>query len=157
MPGASFHKGSSRQDYGTPQDLIDAVVARFGELDVDLAANILNAKAKRFYTEYDDSLQQDWTLLEGNLWLNPPFSSIAPWARKCFESRWQGGPWRRILLLVPASVGSVWYRDWVHMRCMVHFLCGRPSFDGKQPFPKDCMLCEYGPDAGFDVWNWRKR
>ena len=37
-------------------------------------------------------------------------------------------------------------------------LQGRLSFDGKAPFPKDCMLSVYGTGQRkeFEVWDWRK-
>src|SRR5512133_3562881 len=92
--------GRSRQDYGTPRELIAAVEARFNRLDMDLAASPSNAKAPMHYSQADDSLAQDWTCLHGNLWLNPPFADLEPWARKCAESAGEG---RRIFLLTPAS------------------------------------------------------
>lgn len=144
--------GKSKQDYATPWKFIRAVEARFGALAWDLAANADNAKASEFYTEGDNSLLQPWHRLQGNLWLNPPFGDIAPWARKCAESRGEG---RRIFLLTPASIGSCWFADYVHGRALVLGLSPRMKFEGaKDPYPKDLMLCVYGRPPGFDVWRW---
>ena len=41
--GASFARGASEQDVGTPAVFLAAVVRRFGKLDVDLAATAANA------------------------------------------------------------------------------------------------------------------
>lgn len=154
--GASFARGLSFQEYTTPSEFIDAVKARFNVklFAFDLAASKENSKAgSHFYSESDDSLVKDWTKLKGELWLNPPFGTIAPWAQKCSESR--KGLDRRIFLLVPAAVGSNWYSNYVHKKALVVFLNGRISFDGKNGYPKDCMLCVYGVPPGIIVWRWK--
>jgi hypothetical protein len=152
--------GQSRQDYGTPPEFIDAVVRLFGPLDWDLAANSAaagpdaNHKAPLWYGVEQDSLAQDWTSLRGNLWLNPPFKRIAPWAAKCLAS---AGPGRRILMLTPASVGSNWFVDHILHRMLVLALNPRMTFVGERdPYPKDLMLTVFdGSGVGeFDVWRW---
>lgn len=88
-------------------------------------------------------------------WLNPPYSHIAPWAERCADAATDGA---HITLLVPASVGANWFRDFVHGQARVIFLNGRLTFVGHMaPYPKDCMLCLYGPDVeiGYNVWTWR--
>lgn len=75
-----------------------------------------------------------------------------------------------IAFLVPAAVGSNWFRDyiWGEPGVTVLYLNGRPSFDGKNPYPKDCMLVlfhgsiykthsRYG-NLSFqsDVWTWKE-
>lgn len=145
--------GASRQDYGTPRELLDAVRSRFGTITVDLAAHVRNRVAPDWIGPERDSLAQDWTRYGGLLWLNPPFAKIAPWAAKCAASV---GPTRTILLLTPASIGSRWFVDHVWRRALVIALVPRLTFDGcDTPYPKDCMLSVYGHDPGFDVWEWR--
>lgn len=154
MTGAANHRGASKQNYGTPQPLIEAVERRFGKLVFDLAAEPENTKCERYFTEQQDSLVQDWTECgEGLLWLNPPFGNIAPWAAKCRAEMIRGC---RIAFLVPASVGSNWFAVSVFGCASIQFLRGRLSFDGKNPFPKDCMLAVYGEEFGCAVWNWRE-
>ena len=101
-----------------------------------------------------DSLKQDWHKLEGLLWLNCEFKDISPWAEKCGEEAAQGA---HVLLLTPAQVGANWYRDHIAGLADVFFLNGRLSFDGKNPFPKDCMLSYYYPEASGTqyVWDWK--
>lgn len=158
--GAAFARGASKQDYSTPVDFIAAVEKRFGKIDFDLAANAGNAKAARYFSETDDALAQDWDALARSfyacttdhlhLFLNPPFGNIAPWARKCAESRNA----RPLSFLIPAAVGSNWYREFVHERAKVYILNGRLSFDGKSPYPKDCLLARYGEPPGYYCWTW---
>lgn len=128
-----------------------AVIARFGRIWADLAATAENAKAPVFFTPADDSLSQDWRCLSGNLaWLNPPFGHLGPWVRKAAECG------QRVLVLVPASVGSVWFSQWVHRRAYVLALQPRVTFVGHtQAYPKDLLLCCYGYVPGFDVWRWK--
>jgi len=157
--------GKSKQDYRTPDNFMDAVKLKFGHLFHDLAAHRGNSQCGACYWgpgsyDVEDSLGIDWNNLkvpDGEwCWLNPPFANIAPWAKKCAESTLP------ILFLVPAAVGSNWFRDHVHGKAYVYALNGRLDFNVGGPYPKDCMLCvydtpglrQYGP--GFTVWNWRK-
>ncbi len=134
-----------------------AVTKRFGPISFDLAAHAGNAKHANYYTEQDDSFTKSWHLISGLLWLNPPFDDIAPWAKKCASECKLGA---RILFLTPASVGSNWFRDHVHLHADVLALNGRICFDPVNPtwgYPKDCILSHYSyrDHLGFDVWNWK--
>jgi phage N-6-adenine-methyltransferase len=150
--------GRSKQDYSTDPAFIAAVVKRFGKLDFDLAAHDdgSNAQASRWFGPSTDSLKQDWSKLRGTLWLNPPFGRIEPWAKKCAETKLL---FARILFLVPAAVGSNWYAKCVHEKALVFFLNGRLCFDGKNGYPKDCLLSLYdGPcrtPKSPEVWRWK--
>jgi phage N-6-adenine-methyltransferase len=152
--------GRSKQDYATPDDFILAVKRRWGikAFAYDLAADAENAKSRYFFCEEEDSLRQAWTKLKGDLWLNPPFANIAPWAAKCKEST--RTPGRRIFFLTPASVGANWFAEHVWRHAHVLALQGRLSFDGKDPYPKDCILSLYDAEdtrrgQNFEVWDWR--
>ncbi len=152
--------GLSKQDYETPPEFIAAVKSRLGisEFSIDLAADEHNTKAHIFVFREMDALAGDWEGLltyhevEGSwCWLNPPYGNIAPWAKKCSESG------IKIAFLVPAAVGSNWFRDYVDGKALVLLLNGRLSFDGIAPYPKDTILCLYGVAPGYEVWNWRKQ
>jgi len=157
--GASFARGKSVQTFGTPPEFIKAVENRFGPLAYDLAADETNHKAVRWNgpgSVNPDSLVCQWELLAPMLcWLNPPFSNITPWAKKCLETL-AANERSKILLLTPAGVDANWFRDYVHGEARVLFLNGRLCFDGKNPFPKGCLLSCYGWRAGYEVWDWRK-
>lgn len=151
--------GLSKQDYATPREFINAVEDRFGKLRFDLAAHKRNTRCKLYYSleEGVDSLGKDWTKLTGNLWLNPPFADIEPWARKCWESTSGSNSYIQIFFLTPASVGANWFADHVWHRAQILFLRGRLSFDGVAPYPKDCMLSVFGGGraTGCNLWDWR--
>jgi hypothetical protein len=160
--------GKSKQDYETPQDLIEAVHERLGifDFEFDFACSKKNCKAMGGWTKKDDSLSKTATQWARQIragrwgWLNPPFSHIRPWAKKCLQAMWKGAD---IAFLVPAAVGSNWFRDmiWERSGIEVLYLNGRPSFDGKAGYPKDCMLVLFkgsDVDAPFktDIWTWKE-
>ena len=170
--GPSVNQGHSKQDYATPREFLAAVEKRWGAMNFDLAADRSNRVCEEYYGPGsalgEDSLAKSWEVLAGNLWLNPPFSDISPWAEKCSECVQRKGSLGTILLLVPASIGSNWFAKYVHPYAYVYALQGRLSFDGKAPYPKDCMLCVYERvqtklygkvesflEPGFTVWDWR--
>ena len=150
--------GQSRQDYGTPRDLLAAITARFGRIDVDLAASAHNAKAPRFYTKKDDTLSIFWAKRHprATMFLNPEFGDARLYAEKCaYEGELLRGG--KILLLVPASVGSDWYRHFVAPFAIVFPLSPRIIFEGETaPYPKDVVLALYGAGVtGFTPWRWK--
>lgn len=64
-----------------------------------------------------------------------------------------------ILLLTPASVGTNWFRDEICDMADVYLLNGRLSFDGKNLYPKDCMLAHFyyhKSTRDICIWNWKK-
>lgn len=154
--------GRSRQDYGTPPALLEAIKASIGIADFawDLAASETNAVTACYFTEAENSLLQPWPT-EGWNWLNPPFARIGPWAEKAYHE----ALYRRVrtVMLVPAAVGSNWWHRWVHRKADVEFLNGRLTFVGcTAPFPKDCALLTYTHTSAmvgcgtYDVWDWRQ-
>lgn len=155
--------GRSRQDYGTPPEFLAAVRARFSlvEFDCDLAARADNAVCPSFISPEENALVQPWKRGDGWNWLNPPFADIAPWVERAVSQCREFGA--RTMVLIPAAVGSNWWRDWVHQKADVQFLNGRLTFVGcEDPYPKDCALLLYTPvelacGGYYDVWNWREQ
>lgn len=151
--------GSSRQDYETPSDFLEAVARRFGPLDVDLACRRDNAKAPNgIYFPEQDSLRVDWAREwpDANLWLNPEFRRMLPWATKCAH---EGKLLRRgrIFLLSPAAVCTDWWLENVHDQALVLLLFPRLTFVGeKAGYPKDLTLSVYGAGvSGYAAWRWK--
>lgn len=158
MSGVAYHRGHSAQDCSTPREFIQAVERRFEPILWDLAAHDGNHVCNAWFgpgSTLENSLTVEWrklSLFRKLLWLNPPFADIEPWAHKCSIEAHYGA---RIAFLVPAAVGSNWYRRHVHGQALVLFLSPRLSFDSKNPYPKDCLLALYGEPVGFECWRWR--
>lgn len=149
--------GRSKQNYGTPPEFLDAVkrLLDIKEFAVDLAADQFNTVAQIYLTKEMDALSKDWReAWTGAAWINPPYDHIAPWVKNAYECKGY------VVMLVPASVGSNWWRDWVHNKAHVWFLNGRLTFVGcTDPYPKDCALIAYqsswlGLGWEYDVWTW---
>lgn len=151
--------GKSVQEVQTPPEFMNAVRNLIGisEFFTDLAASPENAQASAYYTKEMDALTKEWHVLKsGWLWLNPPYADIEPWVQKAFIECVKGA---KIAVLVPASVGSNWWADWVDGVCSVYFVKGRVTFVGhKSPYPKDLALLLYRrPDiTGYQMWDWKK-
>jgi hypothetical protein len=162
--------GKSEQVVCTPPEFLAAVERLYGPITEDLACTSENSVASvgYFHDEGADSLAPGNSWLEAVTgryrrlaWLNPPYSDIRPWVAKCeatAAAALEAGVQYRIAALLPASVGSSWFAEHVHLKCMVHFLSPRLTFVGhKNPYPKDLMLCVYGLcGVGYRTWNWRQ-
>lgn len=160
--------GQSKQDYGTPQELLAPIKRRWGNLTWDLAAHDdgSNAKAEHWIGPSRDSLNVPWYALGGLLWLNPPFENIEPWILKCAAESKRGA---KIIQLVPASIGAEWFRRYAYGEAQVVGLSPRIKFEGchvlfpkSHPragerkcepecmgcatYPKDCMLLLWGDE-----------
>ena len=153
--------GRSKQDYSTPPAFLQAFKARLNIFDfaLDLAASDENYICKPYFTEEIDSLKQSWYPESGKgwAWCNPPFANIKPWVMK---AEWEARLGAQIAMLVPASVGSSWFRDFVYDEAHVLLLNGRITFVGETaPYIKDCMILLYTPyiRGGFEVWQWNQR
>lgn len=155
--------GSSCQTYATPPEFLQATkkLLRITDFTIDLAASAENTVCEKFYDEVYDSLARtgDW-VTDGLAWLNPPFGHIAPWVEKAFRESLLGA---RIAMLVPASVGSNWWFNWVHHKAVAVLLNGRITFVGHTaPYPKDCALLLYdeqdthGISPYYTIWSWNK-
>lgn len=151
--------GLSKQNYQTPITFIEAVKKRWHikDFSLDLAASDENAVAVHYYTEAQDALKLSWQA-GGAAWLNPPYANITPWVKKAYEECLKG---QDIFMLVPASVGANWWRDYVHEKAYIYFLNGRLAFMRDKPkwlYPKDCALLLYlheGELPSYDIWSWK--
>lgn len=128
---------SLRDDWETPQDLFDALDARYG-FTVDVCANDGNAKCARYYTADDDGLSKSW---EGEVaWCNPPYGrAIAAWARKCAEESRRA----RVVMLCAARPDTRWFAEHVAPHARVAFVVGRLRFErgGRRSTPPRSQAC----------------
>lgn len=150
--------GRSKQNYETPPEFIAAVERRFGKVGFDLAAEVENTKAVNFFSVEVDALKQSWdysgALAVPVAWLNPPFANIRPWAAKCEECMWLP---RWTLMLVPASMGSMWWDDHVINKCQADGTTRMKFVGADDLYPKDLALLAYGYGVrGHGFWDWRK-
>lgn len=156
----SQRPGKSEQVVLTPREFLVAVEHRLGisKFDFDLAAsedNKVTLEPLAYYDEEMDALIQPWTVGTGWNWCNPPYAKIGPWVEKAWDEMLLGA---KTAMLVPASVGSNWWRGDVDGIAHVLFLNGRLTFVGHtSPYPKDLALLLYSRAVrgGYECWNWR--
>lgn len=167
MSGPTIDRANSSGDIWTPWPFINAVNEKFGPIAFDLAATLQSCRAQYAGMHFDEAtnaLTRDWHKIDGLLWLNPPFSYITPWARKCYDEMMLGA---ETLLLVPGSIGANWYWDWVEPYATVYSI-GRLVFDNcfdrktgelvRTPYAKDLILCHYHPThrtLPMQRWRWQ--
>ncbi len=157
VDGAGYHRGASRGDIATPREFVTAVERRYyGRFDFDLAADAHNTVAPSWYDIQQDALRRDWQDLRGKTcWCNPPYSDIGPWVRKAAESV-QSLQHPRIVMLLPAAIGSRWYADWVYPYAVTVVLRPRIVFRGhSHPYPRGLILAVYdGRRRHLELWDW---
>lgn len=93
-----IHFSTGKDNWGTPQDLFDALNKEFG-FTLDPCADDNNHKCAKYYTKEQDGLAQSWA--GETVFCNPPYSrktksnagQIA-WVEKCYkEARGGGSSW----------------------------------------------------------------
>jgi len=112
----------------------------------DAFAHSWAALSKKFGNEHPSGL--------GHLWLNCEFGDITPWSDRCKS---EGRDGANITLLTPMTTAN-WFRDGIAGEADAYGLSGRLSFDGKNVFPKDCLISRYGPEicGDFYLWDWQR-
>ena len=131
---------SKTNDWETPQDLFDAL-DRIHHFTLDPCATPENAKCRKYFTEEDDGLKQDWS---GNIvFCNPPYNRvISHWVKKAYEESRKPGT--KVVMLLPARTETAWFHDYC-IKGHVQFLRGRLKFGWNKnpaPFPSMVVIFE---------------
>jgi site-specific DNA-methyltransferase (adenine-specific) len=89
-----------------------------------------------------DALSMNWCALFVDvknhfMWLNPPYSNIKDWVKKCYEENLRGA---KIVLLIPARTDTKYFHQYIYhnVNAEIRFIKGRLKFsDSKNsaPFP----------------------
>ena len=120
--------GTSSEHWGTPQALFDRLNVMFNfELD-PCAANGEIAKCPLFYTPEDDGLKLPW---RGRVFLNPPYgrNRVKKWVAKAASELVIENA-ELVVALLPASVGTHWFNDYVMpYATQIFFVRGRVAFE----------------------------
>lgn len=110
--------------FETPNWLFNSLNKEF-DFQWDLACETDNAKCKNMLnSENYDSLHEDWyTLSNGWLWLNPPYSPLKPWIIKSQEENKKGA---KIVVLCPPIITTKYFSQWLPSE--IRFIIGRVPF-----------------------------
>lgn len=130
-------------EWETPQNLFNDLHNEFN-FTLDAAASDELHKCPKYYTIADDGLAQSWE--HERVFVNPPYSKIATWVKKCYmEHKKHGG---LIVLLIPARTDTRYFHDYIYHKAEIRFIKGRLRFSNASenaPFPS--MIVIFGGSA----------
>lgn len=143
----SVHFSTGKDDWGTPQDLFDALNEEFN-FTLDPCADNNNHKCAKYYTIEQDGLAQSWA--GETVFCNPPYSrktktnagQIA-WVQKCYKEATEGGI--VVVMLIPARTDTIMFHDYILGKAEIRFIKGRVNFEidgqkSKDPAPFPSMI-----------------
>ena len=131
---------SKKHHWETPPEIYDPLHKAF-KFTLDPCAEKSTAKCKKFYTVDDDGLTQDWS--KETVFVNPPYSNIKEWVKKCHDSAYDGAT---VVMLIPARTDTRWFHEYIYHKAEIKFLKGRIKFiiDGVRkdaaPFPSMLVI-----------------
>lgn len=134
----------------TPKWLFDKLNKEF-KFDLDPTTEPNNPLGTpNFFTEKDNSLTKEWN---GNVFINPPYSNIELWIKKCVEEHERDRN-RNIVMLIPARTDTKYFHDLIVPYCEVRFVRGRLKFSekGTAPFPSMVVIYNNGGNSQNIKW-----
>lgn len=130
---------STTDQWATPQDFFDKLDAEF-HFSLDPCASEDNAKCKKYFTEEDNGLIQNWG--GQRVFCNPPYGrEISKWVRKCSEESKK--PNTLCVMLIPARTDTSYFHDYIYHKAEIRFIRGRLKFGGSSqgaPFPSMVVI-----------------
>jgi hypothetical protein len=120
-------------DLCTPEWLL-GTVRKMGPIALDPCSNPWSKVGARIsYSLHNgqDGLKRDWFtgIIEGSLWLNPPYSKPGPWIDKLVSMSWLEGPTDRFAL-VKNDPSTKWFRRAMESAVARADFSRRIRFDG---------------------------
>lgn len=136
MEKTNVHFSSKTNEWATPKEFFEYLDYNY-HFVLDVCATKENTKCRYFYTEKDDGLIQNWSLLHGWKWMNPPYGrEIGKWVKKASEER-------SVVALLPARTDTRYFHDYIYNKpnVEIRFIKGRLKFgDSKNSAPFPSMI-----------------
>lgn len=132
---------NSKDEWYTPNNIIDYVNKISGGITLDPATTIANAKRmgiKKFYTKRTNGLNKDWS--NEVVWLNPPFSNKNDWINKARYEVDNNNA--KVYLLLPMSMETKIWQDCLLNKSIIHIPNKRISFMGGTSSPFGSCIIE---------------
>jgi len=120
----------SKDDWETPDYFYNQLDEIF-KFDLDPCANAKNTKCDLYFSKEDDGLSKHWA--GHTVFVNPPFSNIAEWVKKCYEEGQRYGT--TVVMIIPSRTDTKYWHDYVMRAKEIWFCKGRVNFlrDGVKP------------------------
>ena len=142
----SVHFSTGKDDWGTPQDLFDALNEEFN-FTLDPCADNNNHKCAKYYTIEQDGLAQSWA--GETVFCNPPYSRKTKTPVKLHgcknvtKRQPRGGI--VVVMLIPARTDTIMFHDYILGKAEIRFIKGRVNFEidgqkSKDPAPFPSMI-----------------
>jgi site-specific DNA-methyltransferase (adenine-specific) len=121
-------------EWPTPQDLYDKLNGEF-IFTLDPCCTKENHKCEKYYTKEQDGLKKDWR--GETAFVNPPYSKIKDWAKKCCEESEHA----TVVMLIPSRTDTRYFHDYIYNKAELRFVKGRLKFgDSKNSAPFPSMI-----------------
>lgn len=126
---------SKDDEWYTPARFIESARRAMGSIDLDPASNDFaneTVKAGTYYTESDNGLDKEWF---GNVWLNPPYSSVLV---QRFADKVVNSEFNQAIVLVNNATETGWFRKLADNASAIVFTTGRIKYykrDGEHGTP----------------------
>ena len=128
---------SFTDEWETPKELFDELNQIF-KFRLDVCANKLNYKVKKYYTRAENGLHQKWSKVN---WMNPPYGrEIKKWLERACE---EGKKKNCTVCLIPARTDTKWWHNYVMKADIIYFIKGRLKFSNTEnsaPFPSAIVI-----------------
>ena len=118
---------SDSVEYSTPWEIVEPLKKEFG-IEFDICASKENNKCLLYYNKKDDCLTKDWSKINGNIWMNPPWGKeMQKFVRKALEESKKG---KTIVCLLPVRSNTKWWHETIiDTKAEVRFLRGEIKFN----------------------------
>lgn len=107
----------------TPPTLFNILNMEFN-FTLDPCCTKQTAKCKKYFTEVEDGLIQDWS--QDIVFVNPPYGrQLGKWVEKASKEAEKGAT---VVMLIPARTDTRWFHDFIYNKAEIRFLKGRVKF-----------------------------
>lgn len=140
--------GSSDSDeWYTPQEIINRVLACFGQIDLDPCSNSHESPAvpsRKHYTREENGLAQSWF---GKVYMNPPYGSEIPEWVQSLVTFYEQGDIEEAIALLPGRIDTQWFQPlYAYPMCHVRGRIQYANSPYHAPFP--CVVVYLGRTPG---------
>lgn len=129
---------SKNMEWTTPDWLFERLDKEF-HFSLDPACTKKSAKCKKFYTQKEDGLNQNWD--KERVFLNPPYGrEISKWVLKAYEESKKGAI---VVCLIPSRTDTSYWHDYIFSYATeIRFIRGRVGFGKTKicPFPSAIVV-----------------